>query len=172
MSRSIDFLHPPSPPLVGWVLLAIGAAALAAALIVDRHYVTAIAEQEAATQTRLDEARRLARPAFAVSPTSAELRLRQASLDAHQPWLATLRSIEATTQAPVFLRSLVIEPAAGVVKLEAEASTFADVLAYVKALDEAELLRPAFLNSHEQIIDATTGKSVVRFQVATRWNAR
>ena len=167
----IDFLRPVSPPLAGWLLLAAGVLGLVVALTVDRRYVTAI-EQETATQARLDDAGRQARPTSAAAPSAGELRLRQADADAHRPWLATLRAIETTTQSPVYLRSLVVEPAARAVKLEAEAPSFADALAYAKALDEAELLKPAFLSSHEQTVDATTGKSVVRFQVATRWNAR
>lgn len=171
MSASIDFLRPMAPPLAGWLLLAVGATALVAALTVDRHYIAAIAEHDVATRARLDEEGRRARPARAAAPTAVELRLRQANADAHQPWLATLRAIETTTQDPVYLRSIVVEPAARVVKLEAEAPSFADAVAYAKALDEVELLRPAFLSGHEQIVDPS-GKSVVRFQVATRWNAR
>ena len=172
MNSSIDFLRPESAPLAGWVLLALGAVALAGALAIDRRYVSAIAEQEAVAQARLDDASRRSRPVIAAAPTAAELRLRQATAEAHLPWLATLRAIESTTQDPVFLRSFVIEPSAGAIKLEAETSSFTEALDYVKLLDEADLLRPAFLSSHEQLVDPATGKSAVRFQVATRWNAR
>lgn len=172
MTAAIDFLRPEAPPRLGWLLLLAGAGALVAALAFDRHYAAAQAEVERMAQARLEQDRQRLRPARLVAPTAAEVRLRQADADSRAPWLATLRAIESTTRDPVYLRSLVIEPASGAIKLDAEAPSFAEALSYAKALDDESSLRPAFLSSHEQVVDPATGKSVVRFNVSGRWNSR
>ena len=171
-TAAVDFLRPQASPRVGWVLLVAGAGALIAALAFDSHYATVQAEAERAAQARLDQDRQRLRPARLAVPSAGEVRLRQADLDSRAPWLPTLRVIEATTRDPVYLRSLVIEPAAGVVKLEAEAPSFAEALSYAKALDDESSLRPALLSAHEQVVDSATGKSAVRFSVVGRWNSR
>jgi len=172
MTAAIDFLHPEVPPRLGWVLLGAGAVALVAALAVDRHYEAEQAEASRSAQALLEQERQRQQPIRVVAPTPAELRLRQAEADARSPWLATLRAVETLTGDPVYLRSLAIEPATGTVKLEAEAPSFAEALAYAKALDDDGALHPAFLSSHEQSVDPATGKSTVRFNVAGRWNRR
>ncbi len=171
MTAAVDFLRPPAPPRLGWILLVLGAAALVAALAFGDHYASAQAEAERNAQAQVDLDRQRLRLVRPVAPTAAEVRLRQADAESHAPWLRTLRVVEATTRDPVFLRSLVIEPSTGVVKLEAEAPTFAEALSYVKALDDEGSLHPALLTSHEQVVDAT-GKSAIRFSVAARWNSR
>lgn len=171
MTAAVDFLRRPAPPRMGWVLLVLGAAALVAALAFSDHYASAQAEAERNAQAQLELDRQRVRPARPVAPSAAEVRLRQADAESRAPWLRTLRIVEATTRDPVYLRSLVIEPSTGVVKLEAEAPTFAEALAYAKALDEEGSLHPALLSSHEQVVDAT-GKGAVRFSVAGRWNSR
>lgn len=170
-TAAVDFLRAPAPPPLGWVLLVVGAAALVAAMAFDAHYAAVQAEAQRAAQAQLDLDRQRLQPVRPVVPSAAEVRLRQADADSRAPWLRTLRVVEATTRDPVYLRSLVIEPAAGVIKLEAEAPTFAEALSYAKALDEETSLHPALLSSHEQFVDAT-GKSAVRFSVAGRWNSR
>ena len=169
---AVDFLRPEPLPRLGWTLLALGALALGAALAFeDRVEAERIAADRLA-QARAEHERDARRPVRIAAPTPAMLRLRQAEADARAPWLATLRVVEAGAQDPVYLRSLVIEPAAGAVKLEAEAPTFAEVLAFAKTLDDDGMLRPALLSSHEQIVDAQTGTSAVRFTVSARWNRR
>jgi hypothetical protein len=169
---SIDFLHDPSPPMSGWALLVVGAAALIATAAVDNRYAAARVEADQAAQAQSDLERQRRQPVRATPPTASEIRLRQAQAESHAPWLATLRAIEVTSQDPIYLRSLVIEPAAAVVKLEAEAPSFAEALSYAKALDDVSLLHPALLVSHEEVADTATGKNVVRFSVVTRWNSR
>jgi hypothetical protein len=90
--------------------------------------------------------------------------------EAKAPWLRTLRAIETSTQSPVFLHSLAIDPSAGVVKLEAEAPAFADAVAFTEALATEPTLRPAFLTSHETVVAPASSGPVVRFGVAARWN--
>ena len=172
MTAAVDFLRLESAPRLGWVLLALGVVALAAAMAFDGRVEVARVAADRVAQARAEQERDARRPVRAVPPTPAMIRLRQAELDARAPWLATLRVVESVAQDPVYLRSLVIEPATGTVKLEAEAPSFADALALAKSLDDDGMLRPALMSSHEQIVDAQTGKSAVRFNVSGRWNSR
>jgi hypothetical protein len=172
MNWAVDFSHAPSPPGVGWALLGAGILALAASIAVEAHFVAAkdAADRELLAQLDLERLRR--QPMKVVPPTAGEIRVREAVAESRGPWLATLRAIETTTQDPVYLRSMTVEPSTAVIKLEAEAPSFADALSYAKALDEEALLHPALLTSHEAVADTTTGKNVVRFNVVTQWNSR
>ena len=172
MTAAVDFQRPESPPRLGWVLLALGTLGLFVALAFDSRVEASRVEAERVAQARAARDREALRPARVAAPSLAMIRLRQAEADARAPWLATLRAVESVAQDPVFLRSLVIEPTAGAVKLEAEAPTFADALSFARALDDESALRPALMSSHEQIVDTLTGKSAVRFTVSGRWNSR
>lgn len=172
MTAAVDFLRPESAPRLGWVLLALGALALVVALAFDSRTESAKVEAERLAQARAERDRDALRPVRVVAPSPGMIRLRQAEADARAPWLATLRAIESVAQDPVYLRSLVIEPTTGAVKLDAEAPSFEDALSFAKALDDESALRPALMSSHEQIVDAQTGKSAVRFTVSGRWNSR
>ena len=169
---AIDFLRPEAAPRLGWVLLALGALALGSAIVFQNRVQAERVAAERLAQGRAEQERDARRPAPVAATTPAMIRLRQAEADARAPWLATLRVVEAVARDPVYLRSLGIEPATGNVKLEAEAPTFAEALAFAKTLDDDGLLRPALMTSHEQIVDAQTGKSAVRFNVSARWNLR
>ena len=171
MSASIDFLHRPRAPAVGWLGLLAGALALSAALGYDGRVATAL-DAARARQTRIDLEKAQRQAVRAPEPTPGERRAALAERESRAPWLATLRAIESLAQDPVYLRALAIEPATDVVKVEAEAPSFADALAFVELLDRDPLLRPAALGSHEQVDDPSTGGSVVRFHVAARWNRR
>jgi hypothetical protein len=167
----IDFLHPRRLPWLGVGLLLLGGAAMATALWVDQTWAKERAVREDAERARLeavDRARREAlRPAVL---TPDQLRLQRIAPVLRQPWLPTLRLIENATEAPVYLLALSVDPASGVVQLEAEAPDFSSALAYVKSLDEDGLLGPAQLRSHEQGTDPN--RPTVRFKVATRWSGR
>ena len=169
---AIDFLRPEAAPRLGWALLALGALALGTAMAFEDRMEAERVAAERQEQARAEHERDARRPVRVAAPTPAMIRLRHAEADARAPWLATLRVVEAVARDPVYLRSLVIEPATGSVKLEAEAPTFAEALAFAEALDDDGLLRPALVSSHEQIVDAQTGKSAVRFHVSARWNRR
>ena len=172
MTRSIDLSREPAPPFLGWILLSVGLAAAFVAFAYRQHQAGALAEAERQTQARLDRQREHSKPVRAAAPSPAEIRLLAATAESRAPWLATLRTIEATARDPVYLRAVTFEPDSGLLRLEAEASSFADALAYAKELDESESLHPAWLRSHEEVVDPARARPAVRFAVVARWNRR
>jgi hypothetical protein len=167
----IDFLRPRRIPWAGVCLLALGSAALLGALWLDRHWAAQRAEREAATRAQEEAADRARREALRPIPLSPDQRRLQRIAPAlRQPWLPTLRVIENVTEPPVYLLSMAIDPAAGTIRLDAEAPSFDHALAYVQLLDEGGLLGPAQIHSHEQGNDPA--RPAVRFTVVTRWSTK
>jgi len=167
----IDFLHPRRVLWLGIGLLLLGAASLAAALSVDQAWAKERAAREDAERARQEAADRARRDALQPAVlTPDQRRLQHVAPVLRQPWLPTLRLIENATEPPVYLLALSVDPASGVVQLEAEAPDFSGALAYVKSLDEDGLLGPAQIRSHEQGGDPS--RPTVRFKVATRWSGR
>ena len=168
----IDFLRPSQPPRIGWVLLALGIAGLAVAFWFDRQWAdertaAALAEQQALAAERGRQA-----PPPPVEPTLAQRRWQQAQLELQRPWLPALRAVESATVSPVFLLSMTIEPAKGLIKLDAEAPSFDHALAYVQMLDEGGVLQPATLVSHEQAASPGDGRGSVKFSAVTHWSSQ
>ena len=146
--------------------------ALATAFCIDQQWAAERAERQAAKQAREEAAWQAQRAALKPAPPSAEdLRLRGVVPRLREPWLPSLRLIENATQPPVFLLGLSIDPAHGTLRIDGEAATFDQVVAYVSQLNEPGLMGPAELRSHEQVTGAA-GRSTVRFTVQTRWSAR
>jgi len=170
--HAVDLSRDRGPPMLGTILLTAGVLAAVSALAHRQHQLEALAEVDRRSQAQLELQRQQIRPVRAMTPSPAETRMLAAAVESRAPWLATLRTIESTAREPVFLRAASIEPGAGLVKLEAEASSFAEALAYAKELDESEILHPAWLRSHEQVAGPIAGKPVVRFVVIARWNRR
>ena len=167
---AVDFLRAPQPPRIGWVLLAVGVAALATAWWFDQRWTSERVASERAEQQAVDALRALQAPAPPVEPTLAQRRWQQAQGELRRPWLPALRAIESATVNPVFLLSMTIEPGKGLIKLDAEAPSFDHALAYVQVLDEGDVLQPATLVSHEQGGDVA-GRSTVKFSAVTQWVA-
>lgn len=170
--RSVDFARPARAPLLGWWLLAIGTATLAMVVAFDRQ----VSAQHAQLEARLREhaeAERTARLASLkpVAPTAEQLRMQRVAPQLREPWIPVLRVIENVTESPIFLIELSVDPAKGLVRIDAEAPTFEHALAYTQLLDEPDLLGPAQLRSHEPARDAT-GQAIVRFSVQTPWVTR
>lgn len=172
-SRAVDFLSvEPRQSLAGWGLMAVGAASLVMALWTDERWAT---EQRAVERSELQASairRALQTKPPAAPPTLAERRWQQAQDEISHPWLAVLRAIESATADPVFLLSLVIDAGSGSIRLEGEAQTFDQVLAYVSSLEESGALERAVLVSHEQVGDPVTGHATVRFSATARWLAK
>lgn len=129
-------------------------------------------QSASALEEQHELARQRARPVPVAAPTQTDIRTRSALAQSDAPLLGTLRAIERTSQDPVYLRSLNLDPAAHTVKLEAEAPTFADALAYVQTLDAEPLLHPAMLTSHNDVPEQISVKTHLTFTVMTRWNRR
>jgi hypothetical protein len=166
---AVDFLRRRGPPVLGWWLLALGVVAFAASLAFAQRMAAQRAQVEQAGQIAA-AARRALQPApRPVETTPAERRRRNALAQLRQPWLPALRAVESAAVEPVYLLSLNMEASAGLVRMDAEAPDFEHALAHVRALGESGVLSAARLGSHEQIADAATGRSVVRYTVDARW---
>lgn len=168
---TVDFLHAPRRPRIGWVLLALGSAALAMALWCEQRWASERAATELADEQALAAQRALLALLPPPEPTLAQRRWQQAQGELRRPWLPALRAIEAATVNPVFLLSMTIEPSKGLIKLDAEAPSFDNALAYVQVLDIGGVLQPAVLVSHEQAADVAGGRGTVRFSALTHWVA-
>ena len=168
--RAADFLRRRGPPVAGWWLLALGVIAFAGSLdlvqrsAVERAHAAERAEQDAAAVRRAVQP--TSRP---VETTPAERRRRHALAELRQPWLPALRAVEAAAVEPVYLLSLNMEPSTGLMRLDAEAPDFEQALDHVRALGAGGVLSGAQLGSHEQVVEAASGRSVVRFTVNARW---
>lgn len=171
--REVDFLHEVRSPVLGWWLLAAGAAALASSLWIDQRWDAERAEADRAAQATVEARRARERQAAQVAPvTPADKQQRKAQAELARPWLAAMRVIETATTDPVYLLSLKFERSAGLVKLEAEAPGFGDALAYTRRLNQGRPLSSAVLNSHEEVTDAATGRNIVKFSVVASWSAQ
>ena len=171
MSRpTIDFLYPPRTPLLGWFLLAAGVLCFATALWLSNKWSADQLLARRAEQAAADARRERLRPKPQAAPTIEQLRQNQAAIELRRPWLPALRAIESATTAPIFLLSLTIDPATGLVKLEGEAPSLDHALAYGLVLDEGGVLQPAIVNSHDVVTNPA--RTVVRFAASSRWIAR
>lgn len=166
---TVDFLHAPRRPRIGWVLLALGIAAMAIALWCEQRWASERAATELADEQALAAQRALLALPPPREPTLAQRRWQQAQGELRRPWLQALRAIEAATVNPVFLLSMTIEPSKGLIKLDAEAPSFDHALAYVQVLDIGGVLQPAALVSHEQAADVAGRRGTVRFSALTHW---
>lgn len=171
-TTAVDFLREPRPSVAGSVLLAIGVVALAGALWFDKQWSSErAAAMQAEEQVIAARTARLA-PVRPAEPSLAQRRWEQARPELRRPWLPALKAVESATVNPVFLLSMNVEPATGLIKLEAEAPSFDHALAYVQVLDQNGALRPAVMVSHEQATDPASGRGFVKFTAATQWASR
>ncbi len=169
----VDFLRRPGTSWIGWLLLVLGVATSAGVLTWRAQYLRELAErentvraQEAATLREQELARRRA------APTPQSLRQDKARQVLQWPWIDVLRTVESATEAPVFLLSLTGDVAQSEVRLEAESTSFAQAVEYVRRLTEAGGFSEARLQSHEQLPDPMTGGAKVRFSVVATWRDR
>ena len=167
--HSMDFLRRPSPPLIGICLLAAGLVALGGAGGLNQRWAAEVAATRRAEQLAL-ATREASRPRPAPTTlTPVQRRELQAQVELRRPWLAALRAIESATRDPVFLLALAIEPATGAIRVDAEASSFDQALAYVERISEAEVLTGTALIAHESVPAPAPGQGAIRFSVSTRW---
>lgn len=163
---NVDFLRRPASPLAGWLLLAIGLLAVAGSLRFAQDWRQRrgdVASQEIA----LAAARRVPdRPAPPLPPTQAQRRREQARVELDRPWKAALGAIETSTQEPVYLLAMVVDPETGSIRLEGEAPGFDQALAYVQALAAQPALSSATLQSHA---DTGAGSTRIHFSAQAYW---
>ena len=177
-TRRIDFSRPPGLPRAGWCLLLVGSLLLAGTWGLRLHWQ----ERAEVAQRRLDQvgqeaARRQAEDLARKVPTPAAAR-RLAQLRHQQawPWQAAFQVVDDAVAEPVYLLGLSLQPgaedsSAGALKLEAQAPTWNDALAFVERLRQAQAslapraLGEPQLNSQQQALDAGTNAPVMRFVV-------
>lgn len=170
MATRIDFLRPPRPPVAGWGLLAAGILAMGLATWQAHQWSDDHAVRVADLQARQAETEQARQSALRKAPPSPDdVRMQRVAAQLREPWLPTLRLIEHVTASPVYLLGLSIDPASGLVRLDGQAATFDQVLGYQAELDQASLLGPAHLRSHEVVVDPG-GRAAVRFSISTHWS--
>src|SRR5690606_38132063 len=160
-----------APALAGWLLLAIalifaGWAAQAFLQSTDQH------QSAMATQARYAEERQRRHDALAQASSQStqnrylqDKRWQHALKDLGVPWLLTLHALEQASRPPVFLTGIRSDPSSGRVQIDAEAPSLTDALTYVQALQQAPPLHQVWLLRHEEAIDASSGRSALRFAV-------
>lgn len=168
---SVDFLRSGKVPALGWLLLSAGALALVASVWVDRQWSQERAKAEANVRSQI-EAQRQARQEDQrpLRATVDDRRTQYLARQLRQPWLPTLRLLENATGPDIFVVSLSMDPAAGLVRIDGECANFGQVLDYTRALNEARLLGPVELRSHEEAVDPN-GRAVVRFSLVAPWSS-
>ena len=170
---SVDFAHRgASVPRAGLILLASGAFALTLALWKQHEWSVQTDHRNEARAVALERERAAKRTIAPRLPTLPERRWQGAKAELGYPWLRVLRSVEGATHDPVYLKLLVVDrkgPAG--IRIEAEAPSFDRALEYVQMVDADGVLAPAFLASHEPIVDAF-GNPAVRFSLATQWSGK
>jgi hypothetical protein len=132
----------------------------------EREVRAAFAVEALNAQRKADAPRRPPEPSLAVRQWA------QAQEELQRPWLQVLRGIETKTKSPVFLLSLRLEPAKGLVRLEAEAPTFAEAVSYVDGLRDGGEMLPAMMASHDTVPAGTPEQTVVKFTAVTHWVSR
>jgi hypothetical protein len=170
----LDFLHPAGARLrLDLVVLAVG---IAAAGAVAWRY-SALADDVAALETRIDDVRRLARrdlprmrvPAGDSRALAQEVGRANAVLATLTvPWDAMFGELESAAGANVAL--LGIQPDGRQVRLAGEARRFEDLLAYIGRLEATPGFANVFLAGHE--LKSGAGGPGVAFTLAADWVGR
>lgn len=179
----IDFSRKPGPPLLGWLVLFLGAGLLLCAWALRQHWnkdAETLQRQLALAEREIERQRATAR-AQAPVPMADARRWAQWQTQLSLPWQVAMQILDATVSDPVYLLGLTWQGGSdgspGQLKLEAQAPGWNEALVFVDAfqrsLDAAPtpLFGSAQLSSQQQAQDASTGEQVQRFvvMVPLRW---
>jgi len=83
------------------------------------------------------------------------------------PWSPLFAALEASLDERVALLGVVPDPRGGQLRINAEAKTLQDALAFVERIGRLDILRDAHLADHE--IRTQDPQKPVRFTVSARW---
>lgn len=174
MSRDrVDFTSRHREPLVGWIVLTLGAIAFIGSIT---WYLDLRAERLAAREaiSRRAQAQREAIDAAKrrAAPTPDDKRRANALRQTAEPWQRTLAAIEQATQdprRPIFLLSWTMDAADRRIQLEGEATSIEAVVEYVDRLNLRPNLAEARIVNHEQVKDAQSATSSVKFSATATW---
>jgi hypothetical protein len=162
---SIVFLAPPRPRWIGWGLVAVAAACLAASA-----YASWRVELDTrARGTRLTQAQALLSPRTTLSPADRALLVQARSIanQLNAPWDELLGVFEEHSVPTVGLLKLEPDAKAAIVRVTAQAGTAEDMVAYVAALESDTRLTDVILASHQ--IERETAGRPVRFMLVASW---
>lgn len=155
----------PAGPL-GWVLLALGLAALGILLALDRQW----REEARALEAAVGEMEaRLPRPAPSPRDRAAEegaAAARKALEKAKLPWDGLFAALEAADDRDVAILAVLPDGPRRQVRIQAEARSLAAMLAYQRRLERDGRLRQVILVDHEASADPG---EAVRFHLAAAW---
>jgi hypothetical protein len=177
-ARSLDLsfaLGARRPSLVGTLLLALGVAAGAGALI--DHQTVSVATQRLEARAELLErsSRRAPQPIRAAETDGKALQTEVRAANAlvaqlNLPWGALFNELEAAAVEGVTLLAVQPELGTGLVRIGGEARSFDRVLTYMQRLDGREAFGEVFLVSHA-MRDGVPGEPVA-FTLTAEWRAR
>ena len=168
--RRVDLLRPDAPPLLGWVVLALGGLALVTALGLRHHWQGLDSDtRKRALQEMRAQQEVQARTTKPSLPAPERIRQQQLGALVARPWLPTLRGIEAAMAPSTYLLRLSIDPATGLVRIEAEATGFDWMLNYLHVLERRPELRAVQLRSHEPMASPNPALQGLRFTVTAQW---
>ena len=153
----VDFLRSPTQPAGAWWLLTIGVVALAGSLAVAHRWHLQRQDVSLQEQALIGARQARMRPAAAPLPTLAQRRWMQAQPELGKPWKAVFRAVESATREPIYLLSMNMDPANGVIRLEGEALGFDEALTYVQELGAEPAFSSAMLESHADVSASSNG---------------
>lgn len=161
-------------PRAGWAGIALLAAGVAAALLLDGEYRRMLDAQAQAEshlrQFAAAERRKLVVAAEAVDARNVDLEVKRAYRLLHElstPWGEMFASVESVDMRQVGLLSVETDMERRIIKIDAEAKSIGAMLRYLRALEARPTLAHVYLQSHQvQLQDA---QRPVRFVVTARW---
>jgi hypothetical protein len=151
----IDFAHPARRPRAAeWIVLALGALALAACA----WQYTQLAREQAQLQAALENADRFSRretrtptgsPGEIKALAAEVARVNTVAARLSVPWETLFSDLEASSGPQVTLLGFEPEADAGRLRITGEARRFEDITAYLRRLEGTLTFRNVFLASHE-----------------------
>ena len=161
----IVLLAAPRPRWIGWSLVGIAAACLAAS-----GYASWRVELDTrARSTRLAQAQALLLPRTTLSSVDRALLVQARSISSqlNAPWDELLGVFEEHSVPTVGLLKLEPDAKAAIVRVTAQAATAEDMVAYVASLESDTRLTDVILASHQ--IERETAGRPVRFTLVASW---
>ncbi|HRP22485.1 MAG TPA: hypothetical protein PLF79_09415 [Thauera sp.] len=169
----LDFAPPRRrrPRLPGWLLLAIGAAALGLAAYDWQAAQAELAEREALTarlraELRDSRPQQAARTATPATPEEREPAQRVAGV-LNADWAALFADLDRARHPEVAVLDLQGDAGRGTLRMTGEAQSVEAAFAYVEKLQRTAALREARIDSHEWVTQGP--QMVVRFILTAHW---
>lgn len=158
---------------LGFLLLAAGCAVSGAVALeyLDANEEAQRAEARLARLARQarQEAPARQRAAASLAPADELAAARQIAARLRLPWDAVLRELESLGDASVALLSVDGDGKGRTLRIEGEAKTLAEAVAYVERLRQSPWFGAAHLSAHEEMQDGDV--KLIHFSLEAAWNA-